>query len=84
MVVSTSDIVDYFKRSQYRMRIFGVPLQKQKTIKLDNDGEVKQVDDHQPAQAIQVKIFASDLQPLIAQEPRLLSLMYARTFVINN
>ena len=62
--VGVEEVMQIFQESQYKMRIYGVPLDKQKGIPKVEDQRELAVHNAGPdavARAIQVKIFATDI-----------------------
>lgn len=84
--VHNEDIINFFQESQYRMRIFGVPLEQQKTIskvEVVNEEISQEKEASLPARAIMVKIFASDVVGVDGKERDIVSTMYVKTFIFS-
>ena len=65
---TNEDILFHFKKQDFRTRIFGIPLEIQNKMKIDEDVKEETNDENLAARAILVKIFASDLIPIFGED----------------
>ena len=77
-------IIDIFKKTEMRMRLFGLPLSEQQQIEENPDEEEEDDTENAPkSNAVYVRIFASELVPLIGDDRSLLSRMFSKTFAVS-
>ena len=80
---TNEDILGFIKESDFRTRIYGVPLETQLTMNPNDVVEDEVKDDNIQARAILFRIFSSDLIELTRENKTQISRMFGRTFSLS-
>lgn len=80
---TNDDILKFIKESDFKSRIYGVPLETQLTMNVDDVDEGEAQEDNLPARAILFRIFATDLIEIIGDDKSQISRMFAKTFALS-